>query len=70
MTQVLDLELPSDLLGVAQQVFGTLGEPVRIPSQVIARIDRVIDQSLVDTLLDVRERERTVSTEALKLRIR
>ncbi len=70
MMQVLNLELPDELLGIAQKVFGSLGEPVMIPANVIARIDRVIDQSLVDTLLDVRERERAVSSDALKLRMR
>jgi len=70
MTQALNVELPDVLLGVAKAVFKSLGKPVIIPPEVIARIDRVIDESLVTTLLDVRERERAVSPDALKLRIR
>jgi hypothetical protein len=70
MTQALNVELPDVLLGFAKDVFKSLGKPVIIPPEVIARIDRVIDESLVTTLLDVRERERAASPEALKLRIR
>ncbi len=70
MTQVLNVERPDVLVGFAQDVFRSLGQPVMIPRDVIATIDRVIDESLVTSLMDVRERERAVSPEALKLRIR
>ena len=70
MSQVLKVELPDVVLGFAKDVFRTLGQPVKIPPDVVARIDRVIDQSLVNTLMDVRERERASSPDALKLRIR
>lgn len=70
MKQVLTVELPADLLGVAKKMIGTPGVPVTIPRALVTQIDNVIQQTLADTLKDVRERERSTSSEALKLRIR
>lgn len=70
MTQVLNVQLPADLLGVAAKMVGAPGVPVAIPRVIVTHIDQAIHKTLSESLISVRDRERSASSEALKLRVR
>lgn len=74
MTQnsVVDLQRDelSTMAEIAQQIVGRPGVAVSIPSQLVSRIEGAIQGTLNEALMLVRERERSQSSELLKLRFR
>jgi hypothetical protein len=65
-----DSVLPTELVEIAQQMAQHPGVPVDVSSSVLKTIDSTFHESLSESLRKVRERERNVPSEALKLRLR
>jgi len=70
MKQVLDLQLPQGLVEALKGVSGQPGVAVPISRNFVVAVDNALQATINESLADVRERERTASGEALKLRFR
>ena len=65
-----DSELPLDLLELTRRMALHPGTTVDVPASVLKAIDSTFHESLSEELRRVRERERNIPSDALKLRVR
>lgn len=74
MKQELTVELPKDelagMVNVARRIVGQPGVPVSVPRDMVHQVESVLQRTLSESLMSVRERERSTSAEAIKLRFR
>lgn len=61
------VELAKD---VVAQSLGAPGQAVAIPAQLSEQLNAVLSNAMLDDLLALRERERSVSVETLRLTLR
>lgn len=60
----------AELAEVAKQGSRSPGKPVKIPQDISNHLNAVLTNALLPELLALRARERTVSTETLKMTLR
>jgi len=68
MTTQKTVRLPDELMQLAREHEGV--REVTVPAHVLVAIDQPFNKGLSDSLLAIRERERSASVESLNLRVR